>query len=45
MLKFRINKTLIYLLIFTVATSAIAYNLVVRAYDDAFNIGYLSAGM
>jgi len=33
----RINKTLVYFLIFTVVSSAVAYHIVVKAYDSFDN--------
>lgn len=34
----RINMTLVYFLIFTIITSVVAFNLVVKAYDDVFDM-------
>ena len=38
----RINKTLVYFLIFTVISSALAYHIVVKAYSDVFELSYSS---
>ena len=33
-----VNRTLVYLLIFTIITSAIAFTLVVKAYDSVYQM-------
>jgi hypothetical protein len=35
-----LNKTLVYLLIFTMISSALAYYIVVRAYEGVFEAAY-----
>ena len=35
-----VNKTLLYMLIFTIVSSVIAYHMVVTAYDGVFELGY-----
>lgn len=35
-----VNRSLLYLLIFTIIASAIAYHIVVKAYDDVFDLSY-----
>ncbi len=37
----RINKTLVYFLIFTIISSALAYHIVVKAYDSFLWVDYL----
>jgi len=36
----QLNSSLLYLLIFTIITSATAYYLVIRAYDDVLELTY-----
>ncbi len=38
----RINKTLVYFLMFTIVTSAMAYHIVVKAYDSVLDSSYYS---
>ena len=40
---YRINKTLVYLLIFTLISSALAYSIIVKAYNNAYSsVDYLA---
>ena len=38
----RINKTLVYFLLFTIISSALAYHIVVKAYNDVLELSYSS---
>jgi len=38
----RINMTLVYFLIFTIVSSALAYRIIIKAYDNIFDLTYAS---
>jgi hypothetical protein len=44
MLKVQVSKTLVFLLIFTIVSSFLAYGLIMKAYNDEFSVGDFSSG-